>query len=126
MKRLLAAFVSLLAAGCGGVEVRGLVKDEQTGAPLKGATVQVGDESTRTDESGSYSVRVDEDTPPDRIKVDMPGYAPSTETVTIDRSTDAVKRDFELQPANDAGAPVSRQAQPDKPQDLRASPRQTD
>jgi hypothetical protein len=103
MKRLCVG-LALLLAGCAGTEVQGIVRDESTGEPLEGATVQIGDESGRTDESGRFELDVDDDDM-GRVKVDKEGYAPVSETMTIDGEAGEVDHEFRMQPATEAGAP---------------------
>lgn len=86
-------------AGCGGVEVSGIVRDRDTGAPLPGAIVGIGDAVTRTDQGGNYELEVDldEDDRPVRAYANAPGYMPSTEFMSVQEGREEIFRDFELE-----------------------------
>lgn len=86
-------------AGCAEVEMRGLVTDENTGQPLPGATVRVGDRSTTTDLTGHYEFEVDESENPKQIMVHRPGYEAYVEDVRINEDrADEMVVDFKLRP----------------------------
>lgn len=72
--------------------VSGMVLDAADDSPIAGATVRVGTESVRTDESGAYSVSVEAGTY--QVSVSASGYVagivPDVE-VSADKSMDAVK-----------------------------------
>ncbi|MCO5167132.1 MAG: carboxypeptidase-like regulatory domain-containing protein [Planctomycetes bacterium] len=95
MKRLWSALLVLAAAGCGGVDVQGIVRDERTGEPLPGATVRIGDEETSTDYRGFYELRVPEDR--QQLQVEKEGYEPYTEDVRF-QGIDQAIQDVDLSP----------------------------
>lgn len=92
-----AALVTVVLAGCGGTEVKGIIRDEDSGEPLPGAIVRMGDESTRTGPGGFYELEVDvDDDEPAQVMVGAPGYEPKSMLVTIDDDNDIVYSDIEL------------------------------
>lgn len=92
-----AALLSVVLAGCGGTEVKGIIRDEDSGEPLPGAIVRMGDESTRTGPGGFYELEVDvDDDEPAQVMVGAPGYEPKAMLVTIDDDNDIVYSDIEL------------------------------
>jgi hypothetical protein len=101
MKRMLGVLGLLLLAGCSDVPVRGFVRDDTTGAPLPGATVRVGDEETKSDSNGFYSIDVDDDEDAaQRMYVTHEGYVPATQRVKVeDDDQDEVHMDVGLQKA---------------------------
>lgn len=98
LKKLAAVAVMLGVVGCGNVDVRGVVREEGTGEPLPGATVQIGDESTVTDPRGFYQLEVDErdEDDPYQIYISAPGHQSVADQMSIDDDTDQLIRDFEL------------------------------
>lgn len=96
--RLLIPALIGTVAGCGGVEVSGIVRDRETGEPLPGAIVGIGDAVTRTDGGGNYELEVDldDDDRPVRAFANAPGYQSSTEFMGSHDDRDEVYRDFEL------------------------------
>lgn len=90
--------VGAVVAGCGGVEVSGIVRDRDTGDPLPGAIVGIGDQVTRTDPGGNYALEVDidDDERPVRAFANAPGYRSSTEFMGAQDDRDELYRDFEL------------------------------
>lgn len=96
MKRLMSALLVLAAAGCGSVDVQGIVRDERTGEPLPGATVRIGDEEATTDYRGFYELSVD---PGDarELSVEKPGYRSFNEDVSFE-GVDEVIQDIDLAP----------------------------
>ncbi|MCW8140588.1 MAG: carboxypeptidase regulatory-like domain-containing protein [Planctomycetota bacterium] len=95
MTRLLSALLVLAAAGCGGTEVQGIVRDERTGEPLPGATVRIGDDETSTDYRGFYELRVRDDR--QQLQVEKEGYEPYTEDVRFEGIDQAIQ-DVDLSP----------------------------
>lgn len=90
------------AAGCGGMEVSGIVRDEETGKPLPGAVVRVGDDVTRTDNAGNYSLEVDADADdPVQTYVAAPGYQPQTDFTSVGDDQERLMRDFQLKKRED-------------------------
>lgn len=73
----------LLLAGCGGVEVRGFVRDGVTGEPLPGAEIRVDGETTHTDSAGHYATEVDVGEP-HHVYVASPGYHPESAFVVAE------------------------------------------
>lgn len=96
MKRLCSALLVLAAAGCGSVDVQGIVRDERTGEPLPGATVRIGDDETETDYRGFYELSVDEDEAKE-LSVDKPGYRAFSEDVSFE-GVEEVIQDVDLAP----------------------------
>lgn len=90
-----AALLTVVLAGCGGTEVRGFVREEGTGEPLRGATVKVGDETARTDESGFFELETDVGQA-SRLEVEAPGYEPKVVNVAADADLDTIISDVEL------------------------------
>jgi hypothetical protein len=105
MKRLCSALLVLAMAGCSGVDVQGIVRDERTGEPLPGATVKIGDEETATDYRGFFELEVDEDEA-SKMHVNKSGYETYTESVSFDDDMDEVIQDVELAPQG-SGMPSS-------------------
>lgn len=105
MKRLCSALLVLAMAGCSGVDVQGIVRDERTGEPLPGATVKIGDEETATDYRGFFELEVDEDEA-SKMHVNKSGYETYTESVSFDDDMDEVIQDVELAP-HGSGMPGS-------------------
>lgn len=92
-----AALLSVVLAGCGGTEVRGVVRDQDSGQPLQGAVVQVDDQSTRTDPGGFYKLEIDiEDDEPAQFMVNAPGYEQKSILANFDEDQDTVYSDIEL------------------------------
>lgn len=106
MKRLCSALLVLAMAGCGGVDVQGIVRDERTGEPLPGAKVMIGEEETATDYRGFFELEVDEDEA-SQMRVNKSGYESYTESMTFEEDMDEVIQDVELAPAGTMGAPGS-------------------
>ncbi|MCO5171135.1 MAG: carboxypeptidase-like regulatory domain-containing protein [Planctomycetes bacterium] len=101
MKRLIGILTVLFFAGCGGMDVRGIVRDESTGEPLPGATVRIGERSTTTDLTGYYNLEVDGRDDPQQIHVQKAGYEAFSEQVTFDRDADEIYHDIELRSAEE-------------------------
>jgi uncharacterized membrane protein len=97
MLRKLAALVVVALAGCGSIDVRGFVRDEDTGEPLPGATVRVGDEETQTDQGGFYELSVDDDDDTRRMYVSKSGYEARSESLEFDDDDEEFHKDFRLQ-----------------------------
>ena len=95
---LIPGLIGTIVAGCGGVEVSGIVRDRDTGEPLPGAIVGIGDQVTRTDPGGNYALEVDidDDERPVRAFANAPGYRASTEFMGAQGDRDEMYRDFEL------------------------------
>lgn len=77
MRALALCVVLALAAGCssGQANVKGLVRDRDTGSPISGALVQLeGVPQTTTDLGGLYSVTVKRSRDPVAIYVEARGY----------------------------------------------------
>jgi hypothetical protein len=92
-----AALLSVVLAGCGGTEIKGIVRDEESGQPLPGAIVRIGDETTRTGAGGFYELDVDvEDHEPAQVMVGAAGYEPNSMIVTFDEDQDTVYSDIDL------------------------------
>jgi len=77
----------LLALACGGgdeVDLRGVVRDGRTGAPLEGARVRAGEANTTTDEDGEFRlpVKAGEVT----VRADAPGVCANSVTVAVGES----------------------------------------
>jgi hypothetical protein len=89
-----AALLTVVLVGCGGTEVRGYVREEGTGEPLRGATVSVGGESTQTDASGFYELEADIEQPA-RLEVQAPGYEQKN-LIVSDEGLDTIISDVEL------------------------------
>jgi hypothetical protein len=102
MKRLCSALLVLAMAGCSGVDVQGIVRDERTGEPLPGAKVMIGDEETATDYRGFFELEVDEDEASE-MRVNKSGYESYTESVSFEEDMDEVIQDVELAPAGAMG-----------------------
>ncbi len=98
MKRLMSALLVLAAAGCGGVDVQGIVRDERTGEPLPGATVRIGEEEATTDYRGFYELSVDPEEAR-QLSVDKAGYREFSEDVTFE-DVEEVIQDIDLAPQN--------------------------
>lgn len=96
MKRLMTGLLVLAAAGCGGVDVQGIVRDERTGEPLPGATVKIGEEEATTDYRGFYELEVDEEEA-QQLSVDKQGYRQFSEDVSFE-GVDEVIQDIDLAP----------------------------
>lgn len=105
MKRVLcAAALALGLGGCSAIDVKGIVRDEDTGEPLPGAAVRIGDESTTTDLTGYYELEVDEeDGEPQQVHVTKSGYTGFAEQVAFDEDADEVFQDVELKKADRDG-----------------------
>lgn len=101
MKRLIGLLTTVFFVGCGGMDVRGIVRDEGTGEPLPGATVRIGDRSTTTDLTGYYNIEVDGGDDPQQIHVQKAGYEAFSEQVTFDRDADEIYHDIELRSAQE-------------------------
>lgn len=99
MRRWMIGIATVMTvAGCGGLEVAGIVRDERTGEPLPGATVTIGEESTRTDVGGGYELEVDaDDDEPMHVYVSKEGYASHSGLVTMSEDEDRVVHDLELE-----------------------------
>jgi hypothetical protein len=92
-----AALLSVVLAGCGGTEIKGIVRDEESGEPLPGAIVRVGDETTRTGVGGFYDLEVDvDDDEPAQMSIGAPGYAPKSMIMSIDEDQETVYSDIGL------------------------------
>lgn len=92
----------LMGAGCADVEVRGVVRDKETQAPLQGATVRIGEYITTTDSDGVYSMDVDSDDDPVRVHVDAPTYAAQTDMRPFRDDPDPLYLSFDLEPLQSA------------------------
>jgi hypothetical protein len=98
MLRKLCALALVALAGCGSVDVRGFVRDEDTGEPLPGATVRIGDDETQTDQGGFYEISIDDDdddTP--RMYVSKSGYEARSESIEFDDDDEEFHKDLRLQ-----------------------------
>lgn len=94
---LMAALLSVALAGCGGTEIKGIIRDEESGQALPGAVVRVADETTRTGEGGFYELDVDlDDDEPAQVTVNAPGYEPRSMMVSFDEDQDTVYSDVGL------------------------------
>jgi hypothetical protein len=102
MKRLCGALLALAMAGCSGVDVQGIVRDERTGEPLPGAKVMIGDEETATDYRGFFELEVDEDEASE-MRVNKSGYETYSDSVSFEEDIDEVIQDVELAPAGSMG-----------------------
>ena len=99
-------------AGCGGMEVSGVVRDQATGEPLPGATVRIGEEVTHTDLGGSYQLEVDaDDDEPVRVHADKAGYRAKSDLMMIDDDADRMFRDVELRKQETEAERQDRQQQ---------------
>lgn len=99
MKRCLLGLAALGLVGCS-TDVRGFVRDADTGEPLPGVTIRSGDHTAETDATGFYHIDdVEEDDDEARIYVSKPGYQPTTETLDVD-DVDEVDQDIELEKAD--------------------------
>lgn len=92
----------LMFAGCADVEVRGVVRDKETQAPLQGATVRIGEYITTTDSDGVYTLDVDSDDDPVRVHVDAPTYAGQTDMRPFRDDPDPLYLSFDLEPVEKA------------------------
>jgi hypothetical protein len=111
MKRLCSALLVLAMAGCSGVDVQGIVRDERTGEPLPGAKVMIGDEETATDYRGFFELEVDEDEASE-MRVNKSGYSTYSESVSFEEDMDEVIQDVELAPASSMGTEGSIEGTP--------------
>lgn len=97
MGRVLGVVAALALAGCGGVQVRGVVRDEATGQPLPGAAVRVGSETTTSDLRGFYEVEVDPHRGrPQLVTAHKAGYWRCSLLAPFDPDARRVYRDVEL------------------------------
>lgn len=98
MTRWLLSVAVLGLVGCS-TDVRGFVRDGDTGEPLRGATIRSGDQTVETDATGFYELEdVEEDDDEARIYISKPGYEPRTEVIDVD-DVDEVDQDIELDKA---------------------------
>lgn len=98
MVRKLGALALMALAGCGSIDVRGFVRDEDTGEPLPGANIRIGDEETRSDEGGFYEMSIDDDDDDtQRVYVSKSGYEATSEKLEFDDDDDEVHKDLRLQ-----------------------------
>jgi len=97
--------VMVFLSGCaiGGIEVKGLVKDRDTGAPVEGALVQFeGVGQAATSQGGLYTVQVPRSDDPRAVYVEARGYHKTSEFRVFGRNTsDVTVLNFELVPAKD-------------------------
>ena len=82
--------------GCESAEVRGFVRDAETGEPLPGATIIVEDEAVVTDADGYYRIRVEDPGDPHHVHVERAGYAPVSGYVAIVEGVEVVGKDIHL------------------------------
>lgn len=100
IRKLCALGTIVLLAGCGTVDVRGFVRDEETGEPLPGATVRVGDDEAQTDAGGFYEIEVDEDEDEQRMYVSKQGYTATSSSLEIDDDDNEIHKDLRLERAD--------------------------
>ena len=103
MARRLALVIGLLLSaatleGCCTARIRGVVRDQATGAPITGATVQSGEVQATTDNFGFYDLRDLECDDVWRVVVQAPGFHVLSTSVLMAEGEDAgrVMRDFPL------------------------------
>lgn len=89
--------VSLLG-GCCGARLRGVVRDETTGAPITGAVVESGEVRATTDNLGFYDLTDLDCDDVWRVVVQAPGYHLLSTTVIVAEGEDPERltRDFPL------------------------------
>jgi len=102
MKRVL--FVSLLLllaliAGCGQriVTVEGKVSDSQTGDPITGAVVKIGDREVKTGAEGEYKIEIPVGSY--TLKARASGYSSYTSQIDIKKGVQEVEINIQLTPA---------------------------
>jgi hypothetical protein len=100
MRKLGALAIVALFAGCSTIDVRGFVRDEDTGEPLSGATVRVGDDEVKSDSGGFYEIGVDDDDDyRHRVYVTKEGYEAATESLDVDDDDEEIHKDLRLKKA---------------------------
>lgn len=96
---VLGVLVSAAAlSGCCSARVRGVVRDQATGAPITGATVQSGEAQATTDNLGFYDLQDLDCDDVWRVVVQAPGFHVLSTSVIMGAGEDAerVMRDFPL------------------------------
>ncbi len=93
MKKIVAAIIALVLAGCS--TIQGVVRDKQTGSPVASAIVSIDGKSDTTDAIGRYQIDGSME-PGDVLMVNAPGY--NLYTKTIKKSDEII--DVELTPKN--------------------------
>lgn len=97
IRKLCALGTIVLMAGCGNIDVRGFVRDDETGEPLPGATVRVGDDESQTDAGGFYEIEVDDDDEDQRkMYVSKQGYEASSASLEVDDDDNEIHKDLRL------------------------------
>lgn len=94
---LVIGLVSLLG-GCCGARLRGVVRDQATGAPITGAVVESGEVRATTDNLGFYDLRDLDCEDVWRVVVQAPGYHVLSTSVLVGQGEDPERltRDFPL------------------------------
>ncbi len=99
MMRWLLSVAVVGLVGCS-TDVRGFVRDGDSGEPLPGVMIRSGDQTAETDATGYYELEdVEEDDDEARLFISKPGYEPRTETIDVD-DVDEVDQDIELDKAD--------------------------
>mgnify|MGYP001279360952 CR=1 FL=1 len=103
----------LVVGGCADIDVRGVVRDQETQEPIQGATVRIGEAITTTDSAGVYEMDVDADEDPTRIHVSAPNYVAQTDMRPVRDDPDPLYLSFELMSLQTAQREQQKKAEQD-------------